>query len=738
MALPPTAGGAFQSGAFQTVMNPSMGSMAAPVTMPPTGPMASMGGGPPPSQQYQTMLPSNLPQPARTPFETMPPGSMPPGGMPPGSVSPMGSMIGAPPLPAASSMQVGRECTVILSKLLDVPVDSTLFGGVKGYVISVLDHNKVELTRSDEIQGVTEQRSDSHTETFGVPPGVGTLKVRTNHRLFYVQVEHAGGVLGGDVIGVCQIHRQDPRSAQPWAYVLSRGNDPANCGVELCVVESLTDGMIAMNSMASSVRQTGPMASMGPQGPMSTMGSALQPGSMGPGSMGPGSQMGTMASARLGPLASQGALSAPGYADRPSLPALDGELDDVQHGVSCMLELEGAKDMPCPRTAQMKDVMVTVMTDAGKELRKIGLFQTQLQMGSRLASVDCRQSRAFVQAPLHFGGDAQEGAQYIKIAISYGKKSGKTVHTELVGITNPIKVSWKPVTKQYQEIHNPETRAVLGGIYLSHRLVSELEAAGQRKQEHSSLKIASQEQALVAAPVEPEQRISGRTGHFPFGSQEEAFEQAAINAEAQNRALLQRCKKEEPRSHVNEVRSVNGWREWDSLDEVFRTMGPNPLCMSEELGAQVARSYQHTTTVAKEVGARLGPANTPADQMLNVEMLRMYTKEDPTKVTATVRPVVCKNPNEIADPRDMAWCPDPPIYAPLDHMSEQDKETVRLACYDPSQNAALIFADVNPNYNIREDVWGVFADDKKVHSGRMAAMMQGNQHARVKDDCLMA
>ena len=81
----------------------------------------------------------------------------------------------------------------------------------------------------------------------------------------------------------------------------------------------------------------------------------------------------------------------------------------------------------------------------------------------------------------------------------------------------------------------------------------------------------------------------------------------------------------------------------DSLDEVFRTMGPNPLCMSEELGAQVARSYQHTTTVAKEVGARLGPANTPADQMLNVEMLRMYTKEDPTKVTATVRPVVCRN-----------------------------------------------------------------------------------------------
>lgn len=715
MALPPTAGGA-----FQTVMNPSVGSMAAPRTMLPTAPTASTSGGLS-SQQYQTMLPSEAP---RTPFETLPPGSIPPGG----SVSPMGS---APPLPAAASIQVGRQCTVIVSKLLDVPVDSTLFGGVKGYVISVLDHNKVELMRSHEIQGVIEERKDGHTETFGVPPEVGTLKVKTNHRLFYVQVEHAGGVLGGDVIGVCQIHRQDPRSAQPWAYALSRGNTPANCGIELSVVESLTDAMNSMSGMASSVGQTGPMASMGPQGPMATMGSAAAPGSMGP-----GSQAGAMASARLGPLASQGALSAISYADRPSLPALDGELDDVQHGVSCMLELEGAKDMPCPRTAQMKDVMVTVMTDAGKELRKIGLFPTQQQFGSRLASVDCRQTRAFVQAPLHFGGDAQEGAQYIKIAISYGKKSGKTVHTELVGITNPIKVSWKPVTKQYQEIHNPESRAVLGGIYLSHRLVSELEAAGQRKQQGSSLEVASHQQALVAAPVEPEQRISGRTGNFLPGSQEEAFEQAAINAEAQNRALLQRCKKQDPRSHIDEVRTVNGWREWDNLDSLFRSMGPNPMTMSEELGAQVARSYQHTTNVVKEVGARLGPANTPADQMLNVEMLRMYTKEDPTKISATVRPVVCKSPQDIADPRDMTWCPDPPIYAPLDHMTEQDKETVRLACYDPSQNASLVFADVNPNYNIREDVWGALADEKKGHAGRLAAMQM--HHARVKDDCIMA
>jgi len=471
--------------------------------------------------------------------------------------------------------------------------------------------------------------------------------------------------------------------------------------------------------------QPGPFASVGPQpGPWASMGPQPPPlASM--------AQMSSLASYAV-PMGSMG----PMVPQQP--PLLDAELEDVHHGVSAMLELEGIKDLPAPHADGLQDVLITILTDDGKELRKMGLFQTQEQIGHQLVSVDCRQSRAFVQAPLHFGGDAQEGAQYIKIAVSYGRQAGsKGSRSELIGTTDPLKVSWKPVTKQYIEIRNPQNRAVLGGIYISHRLVTEAEAASQRSRHDKSLQLA-QRQPQIGATVEAEHRVSGRTGHFPPGSQEEAFEQAAINAEAQNRALLQRCKKADVHSTDNHpnVRVVNGWREWDTLDNLFKTMGPNPLTMSDELGPQVARGYQHRTSVAKEVSKQLPPALSPADQMLNVDMLRMYYNDDPSRVEAIVRPVVCKDPDAIAGPRDMTWCPDPPIYAPLYNMTENDKETVRLAGYAPEQNAALTFADVNPNYNIRQDIWGALHDKEKLRSHHF--IMPNHHHARVKDDCFIA
>ena len=45
------------------------------------------------------------------------------------------------------------------------------------------------------------------------------------------------------------------------------------------------------------------------------------------------------------------------------------------------------------------------------------------------------------------GGDAQEGSQYIKIGVSYGKRSGNNTQVEMIGITDPVKVSWKPMVK---------------------------------------------------------------------------------------------------------------------------------------------------------------------------------------------------------------------------------------------------------------------------------------------------
>jgi len=583
-------------------------------------------------------------------------------------------------MPPGADDVLSRECVVVVSKLLDVPVDKGIFGaGAKSYFLRVLDHKNKELICSDDIQGIDDfNLQDAPAQTFAIPEGLGAMKAKTSSRTIHIEVAFSG-VIGGTTIGACQINRLDPRSKQAWPYEICRDGEVI-CGIELRVVED-----------------PDAMAAGGP-------GSSVM-GSLGQGKLTMGSQYLT-----------------------------DSELEDVHHGVSCMLELHGAKDLPAPRAANMKDVVVTVMTDSGRELRKIGLFESQEQIGRQLASVDLQSSRTFVQAPLHFGGDAQEGAQYIKVALSYSKRSGASTSSEIIGVTDPIKVSWKPVVKQYQEIRNPDSRHVLGGVYLSHRLVTEAESLGQRPEEGNRGKMALQN---VGPTVELEHRVSGRTGNFPAGSPEEAFEQAIINAEAQNRALMQRCKKQDIHSghEYPGMTMVNGYREWDNLDAVFQSMGPNPLVLSEELGPQVSRGYQHTMSVARDVAKYLPGAKTPADQMLNLEMLRMYHKDDISQADSVVRPVVCKDPSEIANTQDMVWCPDPPVYVPISNLTEQDKETLRLACYKPEQTANLLFVDANPNYNIKDDIWGALHEEKAAHSRLMNA---ARHHARVKDDCLMA
>jgi len=567
---------------------------------------------------------------------------------------------------------IGMHCTVIVSKLLDVPIESGMFGNeAKTYQLRVMDHKRKELARSEEIQGLDDSQAQGLTaQTFSIPEELGVLHAKTLSKTIQVQVEFTG--LMGGTIGTCQINRFDFRSSKPWPYEVTQDNQVV-CGIELCVVEE-------------EPAATSPM----------------------------------LYSSGMGMMQLQQFMSK--------------DAEDVQHAVSCMLELHSAKDLPAPRTPEMKDVVLTILTDTGKELRKIGLFQSDVLTGNQLASVDFKESRIFVQAPLHFGGDAQEGSQYIKIAVSYGKRSGNATSSEIIGVTDPIKVSWKPEVKDYVKLWNPDNRRLLGGIYLSHRLVTEAESAQVGDDTMKSGRVALPQ---ITAPTELERRVSGRTGNFAHGSPEEAIEQAVINAEAQNRALLQRCKREDAHSPHDfpGMRMNNGWREWDNLDTLFESMGPNPMVMSEDLGPQVSRGYQHSSNIARDVAKYLPAAKSPADQMLNLEMLRMYVKDDVSKGNSMIRPVVCKDANEIAGPQDMTWCPDPPVYVPMSNLTEKDKETVRLACYKPEQNSSLLFVDANPNYNIKEDIWGALHPEKTKyrHLQRLAPA-----HARVKDDCIMA
>jgi len=582
---------------------------------------------------------------------------------------------------------MGRNLVMTVTRLLDMPIETSLFGGQKAYRVRVFDEKNRELVTSGEIRGVLQPESspDPSMETLALGEKEGIIRLRTESPLLFIQVEHSAGGMGAlskSVIGRCQIHRLDPRSSQVWPYLLSdEYGVPVNCGIELKAQE-----------------ETGIP-------PMSTP--------------------------------SQSATQASGSGRKSSGPR-PADMQDLNHGVSAMMEFEKVADMPRPSNENMRQLLLSVQsTERDRELRRAGPFTVKHQ-DAKLCRADCARTRVFVQAPLHFGGDADEGAMYVKVEVCHASVAQASL-TELVGVTDPIKVTWRPIKSKYYEIRQKGTRNVLGGIYLTHRLLSEAEVAKQHQGQGVEMGMPGMKaMPQLGPPIEPLHRVSGRTGNFPPGSPEEALEQAAINGEAQNRALLQRCKIADPSCHERDphVRHVNGYREWDSLDSLFTTMGPNPLAQSEEVGPSVTRSYQQTTSIMKEIAPTLGLPRSAAEEHLNLELIKMMYKGDPRQVHTALRPAICKDPDEIAATKDMRWCPDPPVYAPIRNMREEDKETLRLACFDPSQSAKLFFADANPNYRMNEDIWGVLADYKTAQSAYIPK--PDTHHRRVKDDCLMA
>jgi hypothetical protein len=84
------------------------------------------------------------------------------------------------------------------------------------------------------------------------------------------------------------------------------------------------------------------------------------------------------------------------------------------------------------------------------------------------------------------------------------------------------------------------------------------------------------------------------------------------------------------------------------------------------------------------------------------------------------------------------WPPQPVMYAPLHNLNDSDRETQRLANWDVHQNAKLPFADVNPNYQINQDIWGAMADGKTVDQAVLLPKKESWRNPRVKDECPMS
>lgn len=159
---------------------------------------------------------------APPPLQTMPPGPPgPPGGPPgpcggpPGPPGPMmsgmsgtQSMQGPPPVDG----DIGMHCTVIVSKLLDVPIESGMFvNEAKTYQLRVMDHKRKELARSEEIQGLDDSQVQGLTaQTFSIPEELGVLHAKTLSKTIQVQA----GLVKGIHVSMLYFCRSRTRSLQ--------------------------------------------------------------------------------------------------------------------------------------------------------------------------------------------------------------------------------------------------------------------------------------------------------------------------------------------------------------------------------------------------------------------------------------------------------------------------------------------------------------------------------------------
>ena len=88
-----------------------------------------------------------------------------------------------------ADVALGRQCLLVVTKLLDVPVESGLFGGgAKTYQLRVLDHGGKELARSEEIQGLEDSElGEMPAQTFAIPDDLGALKAKTLSKTVHVE-----------------------------------------------------------------------------------------------------------------------------------------------------------------------------------------------------------------------------------------------------------------------------------------------------------------------------------------------------------------------------------------------------------------------------------------------------------------------------------------------------------------------------------------------------------------------
>eukprot|EP00927_Polykrikos_kofoidii_P032582 TRINITY_DN2770_c0_g1_i2.p1 TRINITY_DN2770_c0_g1~~TRINITY_DN2770_c0_g1_i2.p1 ORF type:complete len:883 (+),score=74.83 TRINITY_DN2770_c0_g1_i2:141-2789(+) len=381
-----------------------------------------------------------------------------------------GSMT--PPLasPRNDMRHFNDVVTLCITQLLDVPIMEGWFSMLRKYRVRAYDQDEREISYTYEIDGLPAEETEGFlAETVPVGPREGILELETESPLLYLDLVHSGGLVPNTPIGRCQIHRSDPRSSQLWRYALSdKLNVPLGCGIELKLFEGPKEMVMPrpMGSGQSSMMFPGPAAGLRPELPY---GPQMQP---------------ILTAGRLVPPP----LSPPRGSCGQGLP-----LEQGNYGVEALLEIHQVKDLPYPKKANMTSVTVTVMSieqGISKELQRAGPFDARAQSEKRnsLVDADCEGRLVSVKAPLQMGNEREVG---ILLSFSVSYASGPLSAGDLIGVTDPIMVTFRENRHTYCELRGENQRSVVGGIFLSHRLAREEEVRA-RKEGKAKVSLANQ------------------------------------------------------------------------------------------------------------------------------------------------------------------------------------------------------------------------------------------------------
>jgi hypothetical protein len=314
--------------------------------------------------------------------------------------------------------------------------------------------------------------------------------------------------------------------------------------------------------------------------------------------------------------------------------------------VFVLVEIDKITDVPAPLDGGLGEVMLTLERASGGQPigRPSGPFRMEAQGELRQAL----NVQGKLTARVSIEDLGQDTMELRVVAYYHGPQPMP------IGAA-PISVSWKPVGLKYTELQE-QTYKPVGGIYLAYRWVQEADL------QRSMIKPIASPRGKGKGKGGESPRgvgdISGVSGKFKHGGQDEVFEAAALAVEAQNRALKQRqhlatqyetvVSDDQQTKQGSVWEGPNGYRDWSNLDSVFITMGPNYVAQSGETGANICRVYNEETSVWKELRnkAYLQPVN-PLDEQCARDLVSTLYKDNPDTVMTTLRPVLCKDVSSI-------------------------------------------------------------------------------------------